>query len=77
MQLHLSRGPGRVFAFTARSSGEKLPQKYAPWTAFKTIELRRDERTPGVDANECLDDIATYGVHVTDAHLRITEEAIR
>ena len=77
MQVHIFRGPGRIFGFTAQSSGENLPQKYAPWTAFKTIELRKDERTPGVDANECLDDIAAHGVHVTDAHVRITEVAIR
>ena len=77
MQLHIFRGPGRVFAFTARSAGDNLPKKYAPWTAFKTIELHRDLHTPGVDANECLDDIEAYGIHVTDAHVRITEEAIR
>jgi len=77
MQVHIFKGPGRVFGFTAQASGEDLPQKYAPWAAFKTIELRRDEHTPGVDANECLDDIAAHGVHVTDAHVRITEEAIR
>jgi hypothetical protein len=77
MQVHIFRGPGRIFGVTAQPSGENLPQKYAPWTAFKTIELRKDERTPGVDANECLSDIEAYGVHVTDAHVRITEEAIR
>jgi hypothetical protein len=76
MQLHIFRGPGRIFAFTAQPSGENLPPKYAPWTAFKTVELRRGERTPGVDADECLDDIEAYGVHVTDAHVRITEDAI-
>jgi len=77
MQVHIFRGPGRIFAFTTQPAGENLPQKYAPWAAFKTIELRKDERTPGVDVNECLDDIAAHGVHVTDAHVRITEEAIR
>ena len=77
MQLHIFRGPGRIFAFTAHSASENLPQKYAPWIPFKSIELCKDVRTPGVDANECLDDIAAYGVHVTDAHIRITEEAIR
>ncbi len=77
MQVHIFRGPGRIFAFTTQSSGENLPQKYAPWSEFKTIELRKDEHTPGVDANECLSDIETYGVHVTDAHARITEDAIR
>jgi hypothetical protein len=77
MQLHIFRGTGRVFAFTALSAGENLPKKYAPWTAFKTVELHRDQRTPGVDPGECLDDIDAYGIHVTDAHVRITEEAIR
>lgn len=77
MQVHIFKGPGRIFGFTENQSGDNLPRKYAPWTAFKTIELLRDVRTPGVDANECLDDMAAHGVHVTDAHVRITEEAIR
>ena len=77
MQVHLFRGPGRVFGFTAQSDGANLPAKYAPWASFKTIELRKDEKTPGVDANECLQDIEIYGVHITDAHVRITEEAIK
>ena len=77
MQVHIFRGPGRVFAFTADKTGESLPPKYAPWTAFKAIELVKGEKTPGVNADECLHDIETHGVHVTDAHMRITEEAIR
>lgn len=77
MQIHIFKGPGRVFGFTTLPTGDNLPQKYAPWTEFKTIELLRDVRTPGVDSNECLDDIEAHGVHVTDAHVRITEEAIR
>jgi len=77
MQIHIFRGPGRIFGFTTKQAGDNLPQKYAPWTAFKTIELLRDIQTPGVDANECLDDLDAHGVHVTDAHIRITEEAIR
>lgn len=77
MRIHIFRGPGRVFAFTAQSSGENLPLKYAPWSAFKTIDLHLDESLPGVDVNECLSDIDVYGIHVTDAHVRITEDAIR
>ena len=77
MQVHIFRGPGRIFGFTAQPSGENLPQKYAPWSAFKTVELHKGKHTPGVEANECLSDIEAYGVHVTDAHSRITEEAIR
>ena len=76
MQVHLFRGPGRVFGFTADPTGANLPAKYAPWTAFKVVELKRSEQTPGVDADECLDDLDKFGVHVTDAHARITEEAI-
>lgn len=77
MQVHIFRGPGRIFGFTASVGGENLPQKYAPWTAFKSIELHRGERTPGVDADECLNDLEAYGIHITDAHIRITEEAMR
>jgi len=77
MQIHIFRGPGRIFGFTAQATGENLPQKYAPWSAFKTVDLHKGEHTPGVDASECLSDIEAYGVHITDAHARITEEAIR
>ena len=77
MQVHIFRGPGRVFGFTTQSSGANLPARHAPWVAFKTVELRSGERTPGVDTDDCLRDLETYGVHVTDAHVRITEEATR
>ena len=77
MQVNIFKGPDRVFAFTADPSGANLPPKYAPWTAFKTVELQEDVATPGVDVNDCLRDLETYGVHITDAHVRITEEAIR
>jgi hypothetical protein len=77
MQMHIFRGPGRIFAFTAQLSGENLPRKYAPWLPVKTIDLHRDERISGVDVNECLSDIDVYGIYVTDVHVRITEEAIR
>jgi hypothetical protein len=77
MQVHIFKGPGRVFGFTTQPSGANLPQKYAPWAAFKAIELRSGEHTPGVDADECLRDIEAHGVHITDAHVRITDEAIR
>jgi hypothetical protein len=30
-----------------------------------------------VDVNDCLRDLEAYGVHVTDAHVRITENAIQ
>lgn len=77
MQVHIFKGPGRVFAFAADSSGANLPAKYAPWAAFKTVELQKDASIPGVDVNDCLRDLEAHGVHVTDAHVRITEEAIR
>ena len=76
MQVHIFRGVGRVFAFTESSSGNKLPGRYGPWSVFKTIELIRGQPQPGVNVDECLDDIARYGIHVTDAHKRITEQAI-
>jgi hypothetical protein len=77
MQVHIFRGPGRVFGFTTLASGENLPSKFAPWSAFKSVELERDgPPVPGVDAMECLDDIEKYGFHVTDAHARITESVL-
>jgi hypothetical protein len=76
MQVQVFRGTGRVFAFTERSDANALPERYAPWTLFKTVELVRGQAQPGVDVDDCLDDIAHYGIHVTDAHVRITEQAI-
>jgi hypothetical protein len=77
MQVHIFRGPGRIFGFTADSSGENLQRKYAPWTAFKAVEMHKDQSVPGVEVNDCLHDLEAHGVHVTDAHARITENAIR
>ncbi len=77
MQIHIFRGPGRVFGFTKIASGENLPSRFAPWTAFKVIELTRGAApTPGVNTAECLDDIERYGFHITDAHARITQGVI-
>jgi hypothetical protein len=76
MQLYVFRGTGRVFAFTEKSSGEGLPERYAPWTPFKTVELVRGQAHAGVNVDDCLDDIARHHIHVTEAHIRITEQAI-
>ncbi len=77
MQVHTFRGPGRVFGFTEDATGANLPSQFAPWSAFKSIELTGNgEPTPGVDAAECLADIERYGFHITDAHVRITEKVI-
>jgi hypothetical protein len=76
MQVHIFRGPGRVFAFTEDAAGMNLPPRYGSWTPFKSVEMTRDEAMPGVNVGECLDDIESYGFHLTDAHVRITEQAI-
>ncbi len=73
MQVHIFRGPGRVFGFTNDEAGANLPSRYAPWTHFKTLEMTRGDATPGVNTGECLDDIETHGYHLTNAHVRITE----
>jgi hypothetical protein len=76
MQVHIFRGTGRVFAFTEHGSMDNLPECYAPWTPFKTLEVVRGQVQQSFNVDDCLDDIARYGVHVTDAHVRITEQAI-
>ncbi|WP_062117076.1 hypothetical protein [Collimonas pratensis] len=76
MLVYIFRGPGRVFGMTADTTGSNLPAKFAPWALFKPVELRRDTLTPGVDSVECLDDIEKHGFHVTDAHVRITDQLI-
>jgi hypothetical protein len=74
MQIHLFRSEGRVFGCTADAAGANLPSKLAPWTAFKTVELQRGVPTPGINPDECLDDIDRFGFHITDAHVRVTEK---
>ncbi|WP_163994856.1 hypothetical protein [Pyxidicoccus caerfyrddinensis] len=74
MQVHIFRGPGRVFGFTRDEAGTNLPSRYAPWTPFKVVEMTKGNVTPGVNADECLNDIETHGYHLTDAHVRITED---
>ena len=77
MLVHIFRGPGRVFGCTNDATGANLPAQYRPWSSFKSLDLSRDgEPTPGVNANECLDDIEKYGFHITDAHVRITENLV-
>jgi hypothetical protein len=73
MQVHIFRGPARVFGFTGDATGANLPAQYAPWNHFKTLEMSKGEAIPGVNAAECLDDIERFGYHLTDAHVRITE----
>lgn len=75
MQVHAFRGQGRVFGFTQGVGGENLPEQYGPWTPFKSLDMHRDEPQGGVDVNACLDDIEAHGFHLTDAHVRITEQA--
>jgi hypothetical protein len=77
MLVHVFRGTGRVFAVTEDANGANLPSQYGPWTPFKTLDLNRgEEATPGLNTRECLDDIQKYGLHVTDAHIRITERVV-
>ncbi|CAN7469621.1 hypothetical protein LJR231_003176 [Phyllobacterium sp. LjRoot231] len=73
MQVHIFRATGRVFGFTQNNSGANLPQQYGPWNAFKKMEMIRGETMPGMNIDEYLDDITIYGYHLTDAHVRITE----
>lgn len=76
MTVHLYRGPGRVFGFTPDAEGDNLPERFAPWTFFKTTDMQRNQSQPGVEVNTCLDDIERYGFHITDAHTRITDQVI-
>ena len=76
MTVHLFRSTGRIFGCTADAKGANLPSELAPWTAFKTIELQRGVPTPGLNTDECLDDIERFGYHITDAHMRVTEKYV-
>src|ERR1700744_462489 len=76
-RVHALKGQDRVFGFTLDEQGSNLPRQYGPWTPFKTIELYHDEPYLGVDVSACLDDIGKYGFHLTAAHKRITDLALR
>jgi hypothetical protein len=65
-----------VFGVTADATAANLPEKFAPWVLFKSVELSRDKPNPGVNPGACLDDIEKYGFHVTDAHVRITDQLV-
>jgi hypothetical protein len=74
MLIHLSRGPERVLGVTEQADGANLPGRYAPWAAFKSLEIEAGQAQPGLDVEECLQDLADYGFHITNAHVRITEQ---
>jgi len=75
MQVHIFRGTGRIFGFTPTATSKNLPSQYGPWAAFKTLEIAKGDVQAGVNVDECLDDIDEYGFHLTDAHVRITQQA--
>lgn len=75
MLVYIFRGRDRVFGFVSDNDSGNLPATYGPWTSFKSFELSRGDVNGSFDVNECLDDIARYGFHLTDAHVRITEQA--
>ena len=76
MKVHIFRGPGRVFGFTGDDEGTNLPASYGPWTSFKSLDMIKGGTQPGVSVDECLNDIERHGFHLTDAHVRITEQVI-
>lgn len=76
MQVHLFKGAGRIFAVTEDAKGGNLPARLAPWEPFKAIDLVQGVLTPGLNVDECLADLAKYGLHITDAHVRITENYV-
>jgi hypothetical protein len=75
MQVHIFRGVGRVFGFTGDPVGGNLPAQYGPWATFKSLTLNKGDVQAGVRVDECLTDIEKFGFHLTDAHVRITEQA--
>jgi len=77
MQVHAFKGTARVFGFTEDATGSNLPPQYGPWSPFKTLDMSRGgEPQAGVRIDECLDDIEKHGIHITEAHVRITDRVI-
>jgi hypothetical protein len=78
VRVHLFRGTGRVFGCSGDAAGVNLPARFGPWHSFKTFEMNRgDEPRPRINIDDCLGHIEQYGFHMTDAHVRITESALR
>jgi hypothetical protein len=78
MDLCVFRGKGRVFEFTTDNTGGNLPTEYGPWVQFKTLAMSSGEEPRAVvRTDECLDDIDNCGFHITDAHVRITDDVIK
>jgi hypothetical protein len=75
--IHLFRGPGRIFGCIAADDAGNLPPDYGPWTRFKSLEMEEGRPQPGVDVDECIADVRKYGFHLTDAHVRITDQAVQ
>jgi len=76
MLVYIFRGNGRVFGFTQNPTGANLPTGYGNWNQFKTLQVSKGVAQPGVNTDECIDDIERYGFHLTDAHVRITDDAL-
>jgi hypothetical protein len=76
MEIHAFRGRDRIFGFTREPTGDNLPSRFGPWSAFKSLDLHRGGAQTGVRVDECLDDVEAHGFHLTDAHVRITEQAL-
>jgi len=76
MLVYIFRGLGSVFAVTESADGQNLPTRWAPWNSFKSLEMVKGAPQLGIDVDECLEDIAKHGFYLTDAHVRITEQAI-
>lgn len=77
MQVHIFRATGRVFGCTHDETGANLPTGLGHWGHFKAMPMTRGTSIPGIDVEECLDDIARHGFHVTDAHVRITDRFVK
>ena len=46
MQVEVFRGRDRIFAVVEVGGAGKLPERYGPWTQFKTLELTRGQKQP-------------------------------
>jgi hypothetical protein len=76
MQVHIFRGPDRIFGFSRDETGQNLPARYNPWTHFKAVEINKGEPATSFNTDDCLADIEAYGYHLTDSHVRIAPDEV-
>lgn len=76
MYVHVSEGPEGLRAFETHLGGLSPPVAYGQWKLInRLIICEDDDDRPIVRTKECLDDLRTYGSHLTEHGQRISDHS--